>query len=315
MSEEKLEFKITKDAKGNDIELTNLSVEATNSLILMLQSMKDIIVNTPGAENAKIQVVKGSATVMTIAPPEVIQSFQEDFQNVLDKKETNASIVAPWRQLQNLFQANGLRYEANFYTKSIKISVEKQIKKATEFRAKPIKKQAKYELEFVKGKLIELGGKNPNIHILKNGVKTAISCTEIEAIKVNQFIYKEIEISIRKKIVEDNIEYSFCDFYSDSKYFDEFQELITDSIQKDIEDFLFILHFKIKSFLDDKNYGVVLKIFRLFNHISTDVNILKTILIITKSFSDNEQLKEPRANLYHLLKSKLEQQTKFTFPK
>ena len=315
MTEEKLEFKITKDANGNDIELTNLSVEATNSLISLLQSMKEIISNTPGAENAKIQVVKGSATVMTVAPTEVIQNFQDDFQNVLNKQETNPNIVAPWRQLQNLFQGNGLTYEANFYTKAKKVSIENQIKKATEFRAKAVKKQAKYELEFVKGKLIELGGKNPNIHILKEGAKTAISCTEIEAIKVNQFIYKEIEISIRKKIVENSVEYSFCDFYSDSKYFEEFKELISNSYSSELEDFLFLLHFKIKSFLDEKNFGAVLKLIRLFNHVSTDVNILKTILIITKSFSENQKLKEPRILLSHLLKSKLEQQTKLTFSK
>lgn len=314
MSAEKLEFKITKDGKGNDIHLTSLSVEATDSLIQLLQSMKEIVANTPGAENLQIQVVKGSATVMTTPSPEIMNCFIADFQNVLDKKESNASIVSPWRQLQRLMQSNNLEFEANFYSGAVKTSVEKKIRRATEFRARPVKKVADYVIEFVKGKLIELGGKNPNIHVLRDGVKTAISCTESDAIKVNRFIYQDIEIAVRKKTVEGIHEYSFCDFYPNSLYFEEFRSLVQCSIDKKIEDFLMDLHFKMKEFLDDKNFGAILKLFRLFNHTSTDVNILKTMLVITKSFSENEQLKEPRANLSLMLKAKLDQQTKLTFP-
>ncbi|MFA6278382.1 MAG: hypothetical protein WC622_16665 [Pedobacter sp.] len=304
MSEEKLEFKITRDANGNDIELTNLSVEATNSLILMLRSMAEIISNTPGAENAKIQVVKGSATVMTVASAEVIQNFQHDFQNVLDKKETNASIVAPWRQLQNLFQANGLIYEANFYTKAQKTSIEKQIKKAKEFRAKPIKKAATFSIQFLKGKLIEVGGTNPNIHLQGS---RPIRCTELEAIAVNKFLYQDIELLVRKKTTSDGEEYTFSEFFINDEQKTYFKNLLHLLETKSLDDFLFDLHFEIKKLFDSKQLGVVAKVIRMFDHSSTDVNIIKTILVITKSFAEEESIKDARAKLYHTLKSNLMQ--------
>lgn len=303
MSEEKLEFKITKDATGNDIELTNLSVEATESLILMLQSMKDIISNTPGAEQAKIQVVKGSATVMTIASEEVIQNFQESFQNVLDKKETDPSIVAPWRQLQNLFKANGLTYEANFYSRSQKVSLEKQIKKAKEFRARPVPKTASYAIQFVKGKLMEVGGAKPNLHL--QDLKP-IRCTELQAIAVNKFLYQDIELLVRKKTAHTEDEYTFCEFFINDEQKIYFKNLLHLLETKSLDDFLFDLHFEIKKMLDDKQLGVVAKVIRLFNHSSIDVNIVKTILVITKSFAEEEAIRELRAKLYHTLQSKLD---------
>lgn len=304
MSEEKLEFKITKDANGNDIELTNLSVEATNSLILMLQSMTEIISNTPGAENAKIQVVKGSATVVTVASAEIIQNFQEGFQNVLDKKETNANIVAPWRQLQNLFQANGLTYEANFYRKAQKISVEKQIKKAKEFRARSVKKHANFSIQFLKGKLMEVGGANPNIHLQD---LRPVRCTELEAIAVNKFLYQDIELLVRRKFTSDNEEYMFCEFFVNDEQKIYFKNLLHLLETKPLDEFLFDLHFEIKKLIDVKQFGVVAKVIRMFDHSSTDVNIIKTILVITKSFADEASIKDARAKLYHTLKSNLTQ--------
>ena len=304
MSEEKLEFKITKDANGKDIELTNLSVEATESLILLLQSMKDIISNTPGAENAKIQVVKGSATVMTVAASDVIQNFQKDFQNVLNKKETDPHKVAPWRDLQNLFKANGLIYEANFYTKAKKISVEKEIKRAKEFRAKPVKKQSTYSLQFVKGKLMEVGGANPNIHLQD---LRPVKCSEPQAIMVNKFLYQEIELLVRRKETLDNEEYTFCEFFINDEQKIYFKNLLHLLETKSLDDFLFDLHFEIKKLLDAQQFGVVAKLIRLFDHSSIDVNIIKTILVITKSFAEQGELKEVRAKLYHTLKGNLSQ--------
>lgn len=304
MTEEKLEFKITKDANGNDIELDNLSIEATNSLISILHSMKDILSNTPGAENLKIQLVKGCVGIQTPGPANVIEHFHNDFLNVLDKKETNSDIVTPWRQIQSLFKANGLTYEANFYTKSQKISVEKKIKKATEFRAKPIKRQSNYSIQFLAGKLMEVGGAKPNIHL--QDLKP-IRCTELQAITVNKFLYQDIELLVRKRTTNNEEEYTFCEFFINDDQKSYFKNLLDLLENKSLDDFLFDLHFEIKKLLDTQQLGVVAKLIRLFDHVSTDVNIIKTILVITKAFAEENEIKEVRAKLYHTLKSNLTQ--------
>ncbi|RYF26664.1 MAG: hypothetical protein EOO42_00830 [Flavobacteriales bacterium] len=309
MSEEKLEFKITKDAKGNDIELDNLSIEATNSLILILNSMKDILSNTPGAENLKIQLVQGCVGIQTPGPANIIELFHNDFQNVLEKKATNSDIITPWRQIQSLFKENGLTYEANFYTKTKKISVEKQIKKAKEFRLKPVRKQSNYSIQFLKGKLMEVGGTKPNIHL--NDMKP-IKCTELQAIAVNKFLYQDIELLVRKRTAIDDEEYTFCEFFINDEQKTYFKNLLHLLETKSLDDFIFDLHFEIKKMLDTQQLGVVAKLIRLFDHSSIDVNIIKTIMVITKSFAEEAQIKEVRAKLYHTLKSNLAQ-TLFDF--
>ncbi|WP_316845532.1 hypothetical protein [Pedobacter psychrodurus] len=306
MSTDKLEFKITKDAKGNDIEFDNLTTDSANSLILILQSMRDILSITPGAGNLKIQLVRGSVGVQVPGPAEVIEHFHSDFENVLDKKETNGEIVAPWRQLQNLFQANGLSYEANFHTRKQKFQVVDQIKKAKEFRARPVKRYARYSLEILKGKLIEVGGKNPNVHLLHKDVKIPIRCSEKQAILVNKYLYQEIEILTRKKSFDDNDEYTFCEFFPIAEQLELFKDLLTLQKNNSLDDFLFKLHFFIKDIIMKNDFNSLKKLLEIYDHDSSEVNILKTILVITKSFTEHPELKEQRAKLYHTLSGKLD---------
>lgn len=305
MALDKLEFKIIKEADGSDIDLSKLSLKATESLIILLESMKTIISNTPGGEDVKIQVIKGSARVITEAPEEIISSVLDGYERVITKSETNADIVAPWRQLQNLFQANGLVYDAFFTTKTHTRSLEKEIKKSKEFRAKPIKRYSTFHLEFIKGKLIEVGGKKPNIHLSD---RSPIRCTENDAIAVNKFLYQNIELLIRRQAREDEEELTFCGFFPVEGHQLYFLDLVEQYHNLPLDNFLEYIHYKLKDLLDKKDFGMVKKIFRIFDHLSVDVNIFKTILIITKSFAKNPELKDIRGKFYHTLKNKLDRE-------
>jgi hypothetical protein len=68
-----------------------------------------------------------------------------------------------------------------------------------------------------------------------------------------------------------------------------------------------MLHYKCRDFLDVQDYGGFRRFIRLFNHESTDVNILKTILIITQSFKEHENLKDMRKDIKDLFDKKMKE--------
>lgn len=69
-------------------------------------------------------------------------------------------------------------------------------------------------------------------------------------------------------------------------------------------DYLVELHDAFKIFLNRKNYECVEFMMNQFNE-ESDVNELKTILVITKSFKEHEVLKFPRKRLLDIIENKL----------
>lgn len=299
MSTDKLELKIVKDSKGNDIQLTDMSIETSRSLIVLIEALAKIVETTPDSEGMTIQVTNGSACVAVSGNNKQINTFQEDFDQIVQNKSTNKQLVESWRDIQNLFIANGLQYEANFTTGNKKTNVYTQIKTAKSFRTKSIRdNNAKFKLVFLRGKLIEIGGKNPNIHIqdLNDDKSITIACEEQEARKVNSFLYNEIFVSAWEKTsYNKNPEYRFCDVYVNENLFNEFQNFISNDLGE--PDRLIKLHDKMRSFIKKEDFGNLKKFLRLFNHTSMDNNILKSILVFTKSFREDSKLKDIRSNL------------------
>lgn len=67
------------------------------------------------------------------------------------------------------------------------------------------------------------------------------------------------------------------------------------------------LHNKIKSFIDVKDFKSVHDLMKYYNDESSSVGDLKTILVITKSFKQNEVIGDTRKKIVALLESKLGQ--------
>lgn len=309
MATNKIEFKIVKDTDGNEIDLNGLSLTATRSLLTLLSSLTNIIDITDSNKEVKIKIIKGSATIIAEGPETIIEEVEKDFEEVVEHKATNKALVSYWGDIQSLFQANGLEYEANFYKGHTKVPVIDKIKTSRKFKpkVKRSKKTSEMSLSFITGKLIEVGGKKPNIHVINNGVDSyTIACEESEAIEVNKFLYKQIFLSAWcRKRPNENPTYTYCDFYIDNKVFDEFRKFMEENQKQNEVDALISLHNKLKTYLDSKDFGNMRKFLRLYNHESLDVSTLKTILVITKSFKEEEKIKELRQSIKDILESKI----------
>lgn len=296
MTENKLEFIIKKDSAANDVELEGMSYEAAKAFSIIFNAVLNIIHLSDKREGVKIQIKPGSAVLVAEGSLEQIEEIQDSFNDIINFKSENKHLIKEWRSIQNLFLANGIQYEANIYLNDIKTSVFVPLKTGKKIRAKPVNTPLQSSLRFMTGKLIAVGGTNPNIHVEDpEGNRITIACTEKNARKANRFLYENIRISCWIKLYNKEEKIELCDSYFEDGEFNMLKSFHENFLATANEiDQLKLLHYKSRDFLDVKNYGHFRKFLRLYIHESTDVNILKTLLIVTQSFKTNDSLKEMR---------------------
>jgi len=309
MSENKIEFRIVKDTSGKHIDLKSMSIGAARSMVVILQSLTNILNEVGDGRNVKIKISKGSAAIAALGPENVIKKVQTGFNEVAENRCTNKQLVEHWLSIQSLIKSNGLEYDANFYTKSGKTSLVDTIKNSKKFRVKSKRRRVgkDTDLIFLSGKLIEIGGKNPNIHIIAdNEEKYTIACNEDEAIKVNKFLYKQLDLSVwRTKKTNGIITYLFCDFYINEKTFDLLKVFLDQFNNEDDVKSLLVLHDQLRDFIKAGDLGNLRKFLRLFQHECLDASTLKTILIGTKAIKEKEEISELRSSIKEILEGKI----------
>lgn len=295
MADNRLEFKITHDLDNKDVQLENMSLEIAQAFVVLIQSVAGIVELTPKNKNLKISIRKGSAVVCVEGPE--VKILEKRFKQVIENKSSNGELVKKWRNIQTLLSNNGIGYEANFFEKNKPVSILAQLTSSKKIRAKrkenpPIATN----IEFMSGKLIAVGGKNPNIHveISKNEKPVIIGCTELKANKAKVFLYNKIWLSVWSTKKGNDTEYEMCDSYWDtqSNIFNDFSSFIIalGKSHNEIES-LKMLHYKCQEILISQNYGIYRKFLRLFNTETSDLNTLKTLLIVSRPFKEHERLK------------------------
>ena len=310
MSDNKIEFKIKKDKNRQDVSLHNMSSSALESFTVFLSALNKIIKNTPNSENIKFEISEGSACISAVGIADnQYMELERTFNDVVENKSENKELVDSWRTVQNTILLNGLEYEAFFIKDEEKKDLLEIFKTKPKFRVKRQRRESEYSLVFFIGKLIAVGGKVPNMHVeCTNGEVKIIRCSEAEAKIVEGFLYTQVRLSIwSKNTIDSKSKYFFCDLYVNENHYNDFRGFIAANGNQEIEevDYLVNIHNKLRGYLDKGEYGVANKFLRFFNHESVDVGSLKTILVITKNFKDNEKIKDLRGKIKSILESKL----------
>lgn len=310
MANGRLELKIVKDSNGKPIELDNMSLYAAKALNTFLNSLIQIIegMDEKDRDGIRIQIVKGSACVVASGPETKINVLENDFDEVADNTSSKKDLVHNWKFIQKTIIANGLDYEINFYdSKNVKRPVVKKLKESHVFRVKTTRKKSDTNISFLKGKLMEIGGLKPNFHLFHNDIESIIHCDEVSAQKINKFLYQEISISTWAKVIPGSKpHYTYCDLYvNQDDFVKEIKTFINGNKKLSESEEFVSIHDKFKSYIDNQDFGRLKKIMRLYDHTSTDVSTLKSILVITKSFKKNEQISGIRQSIKDILEKKI----------
>ena len=309
MAESRLEFKIIHDTENKNVHLDQMSLEVAKAFVVLIQSVTSIVELTPKNKELKISVKKGSAMICLEGTE--VNVVEKKFRQIIENKSSDAELVRQWRNIQELFSNNGLGYEASFYHKNAKVEILDYLKSPKRLRTKrrsspPISTN----IEFVIGKLIAVGGKRPNIHveINKNEKATIIKCTEFKANKAKAFLYKTIWISVWVTNKGVDKEFTMCDSYweTQNNMFNEFKNFISSMQRAENEiESLKKIHYKCQEILKEGDFGKYRKFLRLFNTETSDLNALKTILIVSRPFKDHERLQILIEELDQLFQKKL----------
>lgn len=293
MAEPKLEFRIVRDVKDQKIQMDNMSVDVSNALLTILKATTRIVELTPNNKNIRICVKEGSAVVSMQGP--AVEHVQKQFTQIIERKSSNKKLVEEWRNIQTLFSSNGIQYEASFKVGNTSTSIIDSLKSKRQFRTKrKTRPPVSLNVVFLTGKLIAVGGKNPNIHIDdEENDRIVISCTELGANKAKAYLYKQIMISTWCTKTAENDRFELCDSYGENQVgmFEEFREFVTrfKRTSDEIES-LKMLHYKCQEILKEQAYSKYRKFLRLFNTEKQDINVLKTLLIVSRPFAEQEKI-------------------------
>jgi hypothetical protein len=309
VSSNKLEFKITHDVQDQKVNMGDMSIEVSHALLTLLKAMTRIVELTPNNKNLRICVKQGSAVVSIQGTS--VETVQKNFSQIVKKKSSNKDLIEEWRRIQTLFSTNGIRYEAAFFEGNKSTSIVDDLKSSTQFRAKKKSRPpVATNIIFLSGKLIAVGGKFPNIHIDdQEDNRITISCTEVGANKAKAFLYKTILLSAwsTKTTGKDKLE--MCDSYWENQrpMFSEFQEFIQQlkKAPDEIES-LKLIHYKCQDLLKMQDFKKYRKFLRLFNNERSDINVLKTLLIVSRSFATQENIQPILIELDLKFRKKLE---------
>lgn len=300
----KLEFKVVRDGNGNKVTLENMTLAATDAVIKLLKNITSIV-TTRTAKDAIFKITEGSATVTAEAPDVVMEKIEKDFNDIIAGKATDKNLVDHWREIQTLFKANGLQYEASFYRGSNRRDLATEIKSNKRFRTKSERSMGTFSLEFLSGKMMEVGGQKPNVHMQVDGKEVIISCDETEAKKVIIFLYQQLHLSAWCTSKGGVSTYELCDFYLTSETFDYLRGIFTTYINSPSVDRLEFLHEVVYDLMQSQDFGNVAKLLRLFESPIHDVSTLRTLLVITKGFKDHDSIADVRANIKTILEGKI----------
>lgn len=303
----KLEIKITKEANGDDVRLDNLSLQASKSLVVLLDAMNKMAEFDIGNNDIRIKVINGSAGVALDADNPVMDNIQSKINSVINRDSDDYLFIENLRNIQNVVKANGLTYEATICnSNSHQLDLIPFLKNSRKISSpRRTRNHSYFDLEFFNGKLIENGGKYPNIHIETNGRKYKIVCTEQQARKVNAFLYQDIKISAWGILNPDNKkEYIFCDHYINDDLYIEFKRVARTILDASGVEPLIKIHDKFKELIIADEYEAARKFMKMFSNEVVDNNKLRAVLLATKSFKEHDSFKDIVIKVMAILKKK-----------
>jgi hypothetical protein len=297
---DKLEFKIINDGAERNPEHMTL-VEA-KAFMILYQSLVEIVNLTEGNENSKISIQPN--LLSTCVEGTVAAKIKDDFDNIASSTSLDAELIRHWNNLKTLVRQNGLHFDFVHHINGKQISLIEKIQDAKKFYKKIERKTYSTSIKFFVGKLIELGGKTPAIYIDLGSHKISISCDEKNATKAKDYLYKDILVSVWSKQSEENEQYILCDIYEDEQVFLDFKTFIENIAQLDELDALFEIHDRVQTYLEENNIELLKRFSILWISPLTDIQTLKTLLVITKDFKLHEDYGTYRSMLLSIYDDK-----------
>ncbi len=295
-----IEIKLTA-ANNESVSLKSMSPEALDSFMVVVKSLKSII--TTITTNAVFSIQEGSAKCCVNVPHEDLKLIYGEIDTAIKGQSKDKVFASNLRTIQEQLKRVGYDYSFNCLAQ-IKnpgnvISIHDRLKGAKKISVKRSKYQLEYKLRLLSGFLNQIGGKDPNYHFdYGHGEKITINCSREEAIEIKKYLYQDISVVL------------LCKEWSIPNKNEYYHKVILESNQVNILKSFFNGYYKYDNlvgkleFIHDFVYDLmsnqmnglsILKILLVsFCDEKFHLSELKTLLIISKPFKDDELIAHAR---------------------
>ncbi len=237
--------------------------------------------------------------------PNTGNTIDDEIEKVFNGTSDDNESVRVLNIIRNKIALNGFSYSVLREIDGVPEDITHTFKgRAFKYSRTSRKKEIIEDIIFIKGELYSAGGKSTiNIHV----GNYKIELTKDEARRLNEFLYKDLYLSVLKQTVKGSDEkaFIFMDTYLDedtlNKWETFYKEITTD---KSLERFDKI-HNKIVELVNSEGIegGQMYELMKLFDYDTCDRGILRTILMTLKPVRNPENIRF--SELYKRLADKL----------
>jgi hypothetical protein len=242
---------------------------------------------------------------LTDAPSTMSEKIYNDYEEVNGSGSSNEELVSAYREIQKLLKEDSLNFEFNINRND----VADKIKSANYYRVATDKFEFK-RVVFRKVKLINAGGKDPNLNVelIGNTETLTISCNEIEAKNATKFLYEEIFLSFREYSNKNGkIKRVFVDVYDNSDdlihYKEDYLKLLNSVTINNNINLLVNYTFDIIGEGHIKTFEKMLKLFIHKDYVDRKIGkqIIGTILMCSSHLGEDDKRTIDWENYYKIL--------------
>lgn len=287
-------IKIHKDSKGNELSLDNITIEAADALKIFIESLTDFA-KLYAISDIKLSIKNGSIE-SCLSYPSVGNRIYDEINNVIigESKAVSNEKIKSLKTIQDKIKQNGLDYTVIHKVNNEYLDLTSAFKSKNFPYSRAIRHEINEDVEFIKGRLFESGGKvKTNIHLEGEEGEYKVECSQQQAIDINSRLYSEIYLSVIKKWkIGQKATYHLLDNYLTEDLFLSYKNFFETVENDESLNRYDIVYKRIVEIIEsEKNIREVLKIMRLYNYSQSDRGILRTILMTLKPvLPKNEEL-------------------------
>lgn len=304
-----LKIKILRDSQGNNVNLSNITIDAADALKIFIESLTELAKTYEDVSDITLKLDNGSIEACLIYPEE--EEITNDIDEILAYTSTDRERVKIFRTIQDKIQLNGLEYEVYINKTNEPIREVTQVFKGRKFTKVKQTFQREYSIDFLEGVLYAAGGKSTvNIHIENAALEKVykIECTKSEAKKLNERLYSTVYLSVLKICkTEHDIEYRYIDSYLREENYNFYKSLHESLIgNENITKYDLIYDYIVETLNNEERPNEELvKLIRLYNNKFSEKGIVRTILMTLKPIINSEMgLKPHYDNLVETFRSR-----------
>ncbi len=298
----KLEI-ILNEANGEPVSLKSMSPEALESFLSVMSSLKAIAVAIANNNELSFSITEGSAKAVLEAPSVPMDSIYKELDIAMKGQSEDKEVTTNLRNIQDQIKRQNFNY--GFLYKRVNqptIDIFPTLYNSNRISLKRKKNEYEFKLIVKSGFLNQIGGNSPNYHFdFGNGEKITISCTVDDAMTINQCLYKNVQaLLLCKKWYDINKRDDyFHKIIIEDEFSDKVKLFFTDyNKENDLVKKLTFMHDFIDDMFNEKlGHKMLYYLLIAFNDKNLHLSELKTLLVISKAFKNNEIITKAREAL------------------